>query len=884
MFEYLTGGQCYKCGGQKYADGGMAQPGSPEEQMMMQQQSMGAPQQQQKRSPTVMDAYAEQLMEYIMEQMSKGTSEELLKKMLEQSGIDTSDADGLIEMAKEKLEVENSSSQYQALMQQQMAQQAQQGQMMQAPMGNPEEGNPEEMEQARYGGNMNGKRLKRFVLAGENNTKYNNTQNGPPDENDAWIRKMMENEFTKGGYDKGTGKSIGLSNWGYNTPKGYYYDVKDKKYKEKNTNNLLNGTGNWKDEPKSIEDAIRLYKKEYLPDVINYPLDLRKQLGDYSYNSGRSINDLLLLSSGKITLDQINSTQTFDKEWASNQSEIEKLYSDPDFLNKVIKARHDVAKTTGSYVDPNDNTKKIHYSLNNPNPAYDATWKNRIDLQTPPKSSNTANPSATKKETMSMDVNDAMNDIKGREGTYIQNKPITTSTDTPNKTITSNEANVTSNPTNKVPNWNVPDWSDPYGMSTYTPSSEEESANKIEFKPKSIEEQERTDTGDDVVIPGNERQLSESNIEVLDPKHKESMRVDPEAVRQLNPAYYQEITRKNSYKDLKATPGNKMLYGLSKFSSPEVTMASKAAGDFLGLGGIEALTGLAGFIGNVGLAAKTAIAQPRSTETSYYDKDGALINTEKTQSSGFSRNKPVSRDGGEWNPFVDNRRKLRVNMSLYGGGGPIAGETTPFSIDEWSEKTGNTMLPGNEMQVQNLYNEYVSGFPKPPAPPAGPPAAPPVQGPGPKNPQGNAPLSPDPTSEKQQTYKQVIDQNPNRELALGALTGLQGMASGTGKIVAERAQEQMMKNAQSAGNTMDPVGQPFMVFNPVDNSYGSWNPNAGPGENYKTSRTGATQAWQTTTIGRTGGQMKYKQGGTYTVTAEELMKIISMGGEVEFLD
>jgi hypothetical protein len=94
----------------------------------------------------------------------------------------------------------------------------------------------------------------------------------------------------------------------------------------------------------------------------------------------------------------------------------------------------------------------------------------------------------------------------------------------------------------------------------------------------------------------------------------------------------------------------------------------------------------------------------------------------------------------------------------------------------------------------------------------------------------------------------------------------------------------MMKNAQSAGNTMDPVGQPFMVFNPVDNSYGSWNPNAGPGENYKTSRTGATQAWQTTTIGRTGGQMKYKQGGTYTVTAEELMKIISMGGEVEFLD
>ena len=898
MFEYLTGGQCYKCGGQKYADGGMAQPGSPEEQMMMQQQmmqqqSMGAPQQQQKRSPTVMDAYAEQLMEYIMEQMSKGTSEELLKKMLEQSGIDTSDADGLIEMAKEKLEVENSSSQYQALMQQQMAQQAQQGKMMQAPMGNPEEGNPEEMEQARYGGNMNGKRLKRFVLAGENNTKYNDTQNGPPDENDAWIRKMMENEFAKGGYDKGTGKSIGLSNWGYNAPKGYYYDVKDKTYKQKNTNNLLNGTGDWKDKPKSIEDAISLYKKEYLPDVINYPLDLRKQLGDYSYNSGRSINDLLLLASGKITLDQINSTQTFDKEWASNQSEIEKLYSDPDFLNKVIKARHDVAKTTGSYVDPNDNTKKIHYSLNNPNPAYDATWKNRIDLQTPPKSSNTANPSATKKETMSIDVNDAMNDIEGREGHYIQNKPITTSTDTPNKTITSNEANALPNATsNPAYNWSSMPSSGtsytapgeaPIMMKDYT-DTQENDLEKIKFEPRPIEPQPGDD---DVVVPGNERQLSESNIEVLDPKHKESMRVDPEAVRQLNPAYYQEITRKNSYKDLKATPGNKMLYGLSKFSSPEVTMASKAAGDFLGLGGIEALTGLAGFIGNVGLAAKTAIAQPRSTETSYYDKDGALINTEKTHSSGFSRNKTVSRDGGEWNPFVDNRRKLRVNMALYGGGGPIEGETIPYSKEVWGGKTGNTLLPDrrNEQQINDKYLEYVNGFPPPSEPPAAPPAGPPAaKGPGPKNPQGNAPLPPDPTSEKQQTYEQVIDQNPNRELTLGAYTGLQSIASGTGKIVAERAQEQMMKNAQSAGNTMDPVGQPFMVFNPVDNSYGSWNPNAGPGENYKASRTGATQAWQTTTIGRTGGQMKYKQGGTYTVTAEELMKIISMGGEVEFLD
>jgi len=721
---------------------------------------------------------------------------------------------------------------------------------------------------------MNGKRLKRFVLAGENNTKYNDTQNGPPDENDAWIRKMMEYEFAQGGYDKATGKSKSLPNWGYNSKIDFQKNPINPKTQK----------------PWTIDDAIALYREEYLPQVSNYPMGMRERAGDFLYNTGQDPRLYMLDQYVRETDPSMTgglpnradykvgqkSYKDFDKVYSKYESDILKLPIEKQ-IELLDKGRDFYYQNTV----PKGETWDI--SKQGPYPAYDASWKNRISLY---KTDDKANPSATKKETMSMDVNDVMNDIEGREGRYIQNKPITTSTDTPNKTITSNEANALPNATsNPAYNWSsMPSSGTSYTAPGEAPIMMKDYTDTQENDSRPIEPQPGDD---DVVVPGSERQLSESNIEVLDPKYKGSMRVDPEAVRQLNPAYYQEITRKNSYKDLKATPGNKMLYGLSKFSSPEVTMASKAAGDFLGLGGIEALTGLAGFIGNVGLAAKTAIAQPRSTETSYYDKDGELINTEKTHSSGFSRNKTVSRDGGEWNPFVDNRRKLRVNMALYGGGGPIEGETIPYSKEVWGGKTGNTLLPDrrNEQQINDKYLEYVNGFPPPSEPPAAPPAGPPAaKGPGPKNPQGNAPLPPDPTSEKQQTYEQVIDQNPNRELAQGAYTGLQSISSGTGKIVAERAQEQMMKNAQSAGNTMDPVGQPFMVFNPVDNSYGSWNPNAGPGENYKTSRTGATQAWQTTTIGRTGGQMKYKQGGTYTVTAEELMKIISMGGEVEFLD
>ena len=43
-------------------------------------------------------------------------------------------------------------------------------------------------------------------------TKYQSK--GQVDENDAWIRRMMELESKKGGFDPVTGKAFGLPNWG----------------------------------------------------------------------------------------------------------------------------------------------------------------------------------------------------------------------------------------------------------------------------------------------------------------------------------------------------------------------------------------------------------------------------------------------------------------------------------------------------------------------------------------------------------------------------------------------------------------------------------------------------------------------------------------------
>ena len=86
------------------------------------------------------------------------------------------------------------------------------------------------------------------------------------DENDWWIKEILEFEVTRGSSSGG-----GLSNWGYNSriiPGNPPTDVttgKDLK----------------------IEDAIEYFKQDILPKVQQYPLGLRERAADFLYNSGR---------------------------------------------------------------------------------------------------------------------------------------------------------------------------------------------------------------------------------------------------------------------------------------------------------------------------------------------------------------------------------------------------------------------------------------------------------------------------------------------------------------------------------------------------------------------------------------------------------------------
>jgi len=99
------------------------------------------------------------------------------------------------------------------------------------------------------------------------------------------------------------------------------------------------------------------------------------------------------------------------------------------------------------------------------------------------------------------------------------------------------------------------------------------------------------------------------------------------------------------------------------------------------------------------------------------------------------------------------------------------------------------------------------------------------------------------------------------------------------------AQSSERKKAKALRKLQKQAGNTMMANNAINvqNSYGTWNLNAGPGANQYVADLGHTQEWGTR-IGKFGGTKNYRKGGTYMISPQELQAIIQMGGEVEFLD
>jgi hypothetical protein len=96
------------------------------------------------------------------------------------------------------------------------------------------------------------------------------------------------------------------------------------------------------------------------------------------------------------------------------------------------------------------------------------------------------------------------------------------------------------------------------------------------------------------------------------------------------------------------------------------------------------------------------------------------------------------------------------------------------------------------------------------------------------------------------------------------------------------------KNQQKQYNQeMVKIGNTDSMYNAVNasNPYGNYTTNVGIGPNFALVRQTAAQDFSDANLARNGGTMKrkYKQGGSYMVSNEELMEILRNGGDVEFL-
>lgn len=189
---------------------------------------------------------------------------------------------------------------------------------------------------------------------------------------DEWIRKMLQFEATKG-----SALGTGLSNYGYNSPRGYKRETSTGLYKN-TKGDLYNGSGKW-NAPKTIDEAVAQYKKEYLPDVANVAPGMRERQGDFLYNTGEDARLYQLdqyvrkyenMPNGLADRGQYRSSGTkagdFGNLYGQYQSKIDAL---------PMEERVKLMDQGRDYY-----YKNINNVNGQPSAAYNATWKPRLGM------------------------------------------------------------------------------------------------------------------------------------------------------------------------------------------------------------------------------------------------------------------------------------------------------------------------------------------------------------------------------------------------------------------------------------------------------------------------------------------------------------------------
>lgn len=143
-----------------------------------------------------------------------------------------------------------------------------------------------------------------------------------------------------------------------------------------------------------------------------------------------------------------------------------------------------------------------------------------------------------------------------------------------------------------------------------------------------------------------------------------------------------------------------------------------------------------------------------------------------------------------------------------------------------------------------------------------------VQQPGPA-------LPPPPKPTMQQTYK-VSEYGDNAGF-VGATNALNGLGIANNVLGARQNKDAYKQRVRDTGNTDDM----YNAYNPK-NAYGKYTTNVGLGSNYALVLNTPTQDFSDVGA-QYGGMKNYREGGSYNVSREEILRILAAGGEIEFL-
>lgn len=901
MFEYLAGGQCYTCGGKvRYNEGGYT-----EDQQQSPIADMGQPMQQPMRQPSTLDANAKQLMKFLLEQLSKGTSERILKKTLTDSGIKSDQATELLKVAKEefiKLTEEgdyvNEMSQMQA-MQQQQAIAMQQNQMVmsngQSPMGmTPQQGQDpslmamqqgadqsqmgdQEMEaQARHGGSM--RRLHRFGAGGTCPDGFTW---------DDMTAQCMPSSVTANTMAQGAGAmQFGAPQAQPNAKAGIDSYNSNVVARAQATDARAQAQGDYYGSQIANYDAKRAAQKNQSSTAIAgvYNSVRADQLANPQNNFFQSMQNINNPQPITPAPTQVNTGRFGGLTRFVGGGEPDGGCPEAHYWNGTTcvpvfgsgtptkPASPDLAVgNNGVPVKGLDGSNSPIFG-SDPNAIMGTDWSNNMqqtkmfETETPGYIRDNANNTVTQQN--------AYNTTGDR--TAFDGRPVSNTATNPKAPVDprlTNSPYIVQTDKNKIANIDS-NWAtraaaitNSFGDPSFAPIAGGFGSG-LKFLMGAAAVAGGAGLGIAKAFAGDRSRVYDDKGNVFYYNSKGDERRALNGKSTLDPV--QNPPAQNPSAPIKT---ERTVTGMSPEIGRGQYLQTKVDEETQTSKGINRKGQLVSY--------QTQENEPKSMTQQEYDGMKALSDDptweQRMQEDIQSGKVVIKREGGEWNPFVDNRRKLRISMPMYGPGGPLDTETTPYTQQEWAQIQSKA-FPLKPEDIQP-YNDYVASF-------------------GNSNNTNNAGINPSPATMNPNTTNNAnnaLSANPNANMvdtkeytiqrgdplgfkvASNTYQGLLNMNDSVAQMNEQKSIQKFQGQQRKAGNSM--------AMGPINTqgSFGTWNLNAGPGANQYVADLGHTQDWGTQ-LSRYGGTKSYRQGGTYEISKEELRRIIEMGGQVEFLD